>query len=48
MFTMLDFEELKKEYDAIEVIISDGLYYALYGWDCDSILILNKDIVEEL
>ena len=54
----LDFEELTKQYDAIEVSISssydlDGdwhetLYYKLYGWDCDSILIMNPDIVEDV
>lgn len=45
----LDFEALAKEYDAIEVYISEDsrLYDALYGWDCDSILIMNKDIVKE-
>jgi hypothetical protein len=44
----LDFEKLKKDYDAIEVFISkdfDRLYWDLYGWDCDSILIMNKDII---
>ena len=43
----LDFEKLKDEYDAIEVKISgDGIYFGLYGWDCDSILIMNPDIIE--
>lgn len=46
----LDFEELSKKYDAIEVLItnSNGLYWKLYGWDCDSILIMNKNAVEEI
>lgn len=46
----LDFERLKEEYDAIEVLISndDQLYWDLYGWDCDSILIFNKDCIELL
>lgn len=46
----LDFEELTKTYDAIEVLISnDGrLYYDLYGWDCDSLLVLNKECIEVL
>lgn len=46
----LDFETLAKEYDAIEVIISNDhrLYDALYGWDCDSILIFNPDIIDIL
>lgn len=51
----LDFEELSKKYDAIEVLINDeefenfdGLYWKLYGWDCDSILIMNKNAVEEI
>ena len=46
----LDFEKLSKEYDAIEVNISEcrDLYYSLYGWDCDSIVIMNPDIIEEV
>lgn len=45
---LLDFEELAKTYDAIEVNISSDpeLYFALYGWDCDSILIMNPNIIE--
>ena len=53
----LDFEKLSEEYDAIEVHFSEeknkdnelfgGLYYKLYGWDCDSIVIMNPDIVIE-
>lgn len=54
---VLDFEKLKEEYDAIELLMSeedntgyedifDGLYWKLYGWDCDSILVMNKDIIE--
>lgn len=44
----LDFEKLKEKYDAIEVIINEQLYYTLYGWDCDSILIMNPEIVKEV
>lgn len=47
----LDFEELLKNYyDAIEVDISKcwALYNELYGWDCDSILIMNPDIIREI
>lgn len=49
IFVLLDFEELSKEYDAIEVLISkDGqLYWDLYGWDCDSIFIMNPDVIIE-
>lgn len=52
---MLDFEKmLEQGVDAIELHLSeekehgptDGLYFALYGWDCDSILIMNKDIIQ--
>lgn len=44
----LDFEKIKQIYDAIEVNISNDnrLYWRLYGWDCDSILILNKKCIE--
>ena len=50
----LDFEKLViSGVDAIQVNMSndpakgwdDGLYNALYGWDCDSILVMNKDVI---
>lgn len=44
-----DFEKMKADgIDAVELHLSDdrGLYWALYGWDCDSILIMNKDVIE--
>lgn len=46
----LDFEKIKKEYDAIEVIISEDrqLYWDLYGWDCDSLLVMNKEVIEPI
>lgn len=54
-----DFEWLvKRGCDAIELHLSEedrtgcgfleGLYWSLYGWDCDSILILNPNIVVEV
>ena len=47
-FYIIDFEEcVKRGIDAIELMdIGKGLYYPLYGWDCECILILNPDIVE--
>lgn len=44
-----DFEALKREgYDAVEVDISEcpGLLIIMFGWDCDSILILNPEVVQ--
>ena len=44
----VDFEKLMANgIDAIEFNISNDwdLYMALYGWDCDSTLILNPDII---
>lgn len=44
----LDFEEiLRSGYDAIELHLSEDreLYWELYGWDCDSIIVLNKDVI---
>lgn len=52
----LDFEKISKDYDAIELHLSEekieidhflnGLYWKLYGWDCDSILIMNPNIIK--
>lgn len=49
-WVILDFEKLSEQYDAIEVNISKcyRLYHLLYGWDCDSILIMNPDIIQEV
>ena len=47
----LDFEKLSEEYDGIEVFIeteegrNGSLYWALYGWDCNSVCIFNPDII---
>lgn len=47
-WVFLDFEEIQKQYDAIFVNISDsGLYYALSGWDCNSLLVMNSDCILE-
>ena len=48
MWCVLDFEKLMETYDAIELNLSadHGLYWSLYGWDCDSILIMNPYVVE--
>jgi hypothetical protein len=49
-----DFEKIKESgIDAIQYNLSDdngssfdnSLYFALYGWDCDSILVLNKNVI---
>lgn len=50
-YKFLDFEQIVTlGYDAIlENLSNDNrLYWALYGWDCDSLLVFNKDIVEEI
>ena len=49
-FICLDFEKIAKKYDAIELFISEDrkLYWDLYGWDCDSICIMNPNIIEEI
>ncbi len=45
----LDFEKLLENgIDAIEVYINSDIYWSLYGWDCDSLLVLNPDCVAEI
>jgi len=48
-YILPDFERLAKDYDAILYLQSSDrrLYNAMYGWDCDSILILAPDVVME-
>jgi len=50
-----DFEQIKESgIDAIQFNLSndnegtfdDSMYFALYGWDCDSLLVLNKHIIK--
>lgn len=47
----LDFEKISKEYDAI-FLTEDGQwktrvsYPNLYGWDCECVLVLNKEVIE--
>lgn len=49
-FTFLDFEKISKYYDAI-FLTEHGQWETrlstpnLYGWDCESVLILNKNVV---
>ena len=47
-YYLIDFEEcVKQGIDAIELRdIWKGLYFPLYGWDCECILIINPEIVE--
>ena len=53
-----DFEQMVRDgWDAIELHLSStdknwsldgGLYWRLFGWDCDSILIMNPKIISPL
>lgn len=46
---VLDYEELAKDYDVLE-ITSEGLsnnYNNLYNWDIPNVLILNFDVISE-
>lgn len=52
MWICPDFEQLVKDgVDAVQLNLSTGdyeLYYKLYMWDCDSILIMNPDIIKPM
>lgn len=51
-FRVLDFEKLAKDYDAI-LLTEKGQWLTrlsqpnLYGWDIESMLVMNFDIIEE-
>ena len=32
-------------YDGVELYLNRELYWYLYGWDCDSIVIFNPDVI---
>lgn len=42
-FPIFDFEKMTRDYDAIVFFINGETYDALYGWDCDSILLFNPE-----
>lgn len=42
----LDFMDIARHYDAIEVTDISRLHFNLYGWDCNCILILNPEVIE--
>ena len=46
----LDFEKLAEQYDAIELFVyGDFDLQGLLGtWDCDCVLVLNQDAVQEI
>ncbi|MBQ7504687.1 MAG: hypothetical protein IJT79_05150 [Ruminococcus sp.] len=46
----LDYEKLCEDYDAIEVFFNGDLDFQadLCGWDCNSILVLNPEVVREV
>lgn len=52
----VDFESIAQFYDALFVKIytedcedfQQQAYWQLYGWDVDSLLIFNPDIIEEI
>lgn len=49
-----DFERIANDYDAMYVRMwwemepNSGSYYQLYGWDVDSLLVFNPNVVEEV
>ena len=46
----LDYKKLSESYDAIEVFINGDLDFQseIYGWDCNSILVLNQNVIREI
>lgn len=50
MVEAIDFEALAQEYDVLSCSLTENpsLYWSLYGWDCDCILVLNPDVIVEV
>lgn len=44
----IDFEKLAQYYDAIDYYETPELHYPLYGWDCDSFLVMNPSIIRPI
>ena len=45
----IDFEGLAKHYDAVQINVGsnrDELYWPLYGWDIDSLVVLNPNVIQ--
>lgn len=48
LFPTFDFVKIFQEYDGMELFLSDDFslrFNGFYAWDCDSIVIWNKDII---
>ena len=50
MIVGVDFETLAQKYDVLECSLTEhpSLYWSLYGWDCDCILVMNPDMIVEV
>lgn len=46
----IDWNRVKRDWDAVYIEAGSNieLYHRYYGWDCDSILVLNFDAIEEV
>ena len=48
-YNTIDFAKLQENgIDAVEIEYNGYTHYSFYGWDCDSICVLNPDAVEEV
>lgn len=48
-YSTIDFSKLRENgIDAVEIEFNGYTHDAFYGWDCDSICVLNPDAVEEV
>ena len=48
--TYKDWTSISQRYDAVYIAAGSDrdLYFKYYGWDCDSILVLNFDQIEQV
>lgn len=41
----VDYEKLVRDYDAVNFVENSDTHWPFYGWDCDTLLVMNADVI---